>query len=505
MSLSRNLLAGLANSLCTALVGLAVVPIYLKYLGIETYGLIGFLVTIQVVLSLLDLGLAPTISREMARCSVIGNMREGRNLLHTLTVVYVVTALLIFLLVLGLSSFIASYWLQSRQLGLATLERAIVLMGLVVSCRWPLGLYQGTLMGMEKLALSCYIGMATTLLGGLGAVSIITFVSPTIEALFAWQAGIALIHVAALRWATWTAIGREGSEKFNIDGLRRIWRFSAGLSGIALSALLLTQMDKIVLSKMLSLTEFGQYVLATTLVGGLYFLINPVFSVIYPRFSALVADGDTEKLTYVYRLWTNTFAAIFFPIAMVLTLFAEDLVLLWTGNSEVATGIAPIIMFLTFGTALHAMMYFTYALQLSYGMTRLPLTINIVLTVVLVPIIVTLTQSFGATGGAIAWLVFHVLYMLLGTWLTHRHLLKGVGTKWLFLDVGIPLILTLIGGALFGLLTNENSSFQYTKLVYGGLTALSVSFCSLVLSPNLRSALWSHKCLGKIGNLRLLS
>ena len=69
MSLRRNLLAGLANSVWSALVSLAVVPFYLKYLGIEAYGLIGFFVTTQAILSLLDMGMAPTINREVALCS----------------------------------------------------------------------------------------------------------------------------------------------------------------------------------------------------------------------------------------------------------------------------------------------------------------------------------------------------------------------------------------------------------------------------------------------------
>ena len=41
MTLSRNLLAGLINSVWSAFIGLAVIPFYLKYLGVEAYGLIG--------------------------------------------------------------------------------------------------------------------------------------------------------------------------------------------------------------------------------------------------------------------------------------------------------------------------------------------------------------------------------------------------------------------------------------------------------------------------------
>jgi len=52
MSLRRNVLAGLINSTWTVLLGLAVVPMYLKYLGIEAYGLIVFFMTLQALLQL---------------------------------------------------------------------------------------------------------------------------------------------------------------------------------------------------------------------------------------------------------------------------------------------------------------------------------------------------------------------------------------------------------------------------------------------------------------------
>ena len=86
MSMSRNIVAGLTNSVWSAVVGLTVVPFYLKYLGIEAYGLIGFFVTTQALLSLLDMGMAPTINREVARCSASGNLKEAGKLLHTLAV-----------------------------------------------------------------------------------------------------------------------------------------------------------------------------------------------------------------------------------------------------------------------------------------------------------------------------------------------------------------------------------------------------------------------------------
>ncbi len=489
MRLKKNLLAGLASSVWTALVGLAVVPFYLKYLGIEVYGLIGFFVTLQVILSLLDLGLAPTINREVARCSASGNMREARTLLHTLAVVYGVTACMIALLIYALASLIANHWLQSSYMSTDTLERAIMLMGLVVACRWPTGLYLGALMGMQRLTVSSSVSIVMTTIGSFGAVAILAFVSPTIEAFFIWQAGVALLYVAVIRWAAWNVIGREGVGKFDVDGLKRIWRFTAGMSGIALTAVLFTQLDKVILSKMLGLAEFGYYMLATTVVSVLYFLIMPVFNAMYPRFTALVASGETEKLADLYRLGTRLLATVLFPIAMVLAVFAEDLVSLWTGNPAIAASVAPIVTLLAIGSALHGMMYFPYALQLSYGMTRLPLTINAILMVVLVPLIIFLTLSYGTLGGAMAWLVLHVLYVMLGTWLTHRRLLKGMGGKWLFQDVGIPLVLSLLVG-LVGHYAIQGAAYSdYVELVYGGALVLLASLLSLAVSPQLRAVL----------------
>lgn len=37
---------------------------------------------------LLKMGMAPTINREVARCSAPGDLKEADNLLHTLAVVY---------------------------------------------------------------------------------------------------------------------------------------------------------------------------------------------------------------------------------------------------------------------------------------------------------------------------------------------------------------------------------------------------------------------------------
>jgi O-antigen/teichoic acid export membrane protein len=460
-----------------------VVPLYLKYLGIEVYGLIGFFATTQAVLNLLDMGMAPTINREVARYSASGEIKEAGKLLHTLAIVYWGVAVMIAILILALAPWISDYWLQSRKLSPQTISHAVMLMGLVVACRWPIGLYQGALIGAQRLTVSSSINIIMATIGSLGAVMVLAFVSPTIEAFFIWQACVGLVYAVMMRWGAWRIIGRIKGTRFDVDRLKSIWRFSAGMSGIALSATIFSQLDKLILSKTLGLEEFGRYMLATVVAGGLYLLIMPMFNAIYPRLSALVTTGETEKLTELYRWGTRVLGAVIFPTAIVLAAFSENLVYVWTGNADIAQKVAPVISILAIGSALHGIMFFPYALQLAYGVTRLPLTINAILMVILVPLTIFLSMKYGALGGAMAWLILHVLYILLGTWITHRQLLKGVGMKWLFQDVLMPLGLSIIVG-LIGIFSIHDSGLSpKIKLIYAAVLALVASTLSFAVMP----------------------
>ena len=485
MKLARNLMAGFANSIWSALIGLIVVPFYLNYLGIEAYGLIGFFVTTQAILGLLDMGMAPTINREVARCSASGNLQKAGKLLHTLAVVYWGMAGVIVLLMLALAPFIAEYWLQSKKISIQTISHVVILMGLVVACRWPIGLYQGALIGAERLTVSSGINIVMATISSVGAVVVLAFVSPTIDAFFIWQACVGLVHVMAMRSAAWRIIGKSRENRFDIGALKSIWLFSAGMSGVAISGIVLMQLDKVLLSRILSLEDFGRYSLAGVVASGLYVLLTPTFNVIYPRLSALVATNETEKLIDLYRSGTRLFLAVLLPIAATAIVFSGEILFLWTDNQELALSTAPVVSLFLVGTALNGVMHFPYALQLAFGMTRLPLMINSILIIVMIPATMLLALNYGALGGAAAWALLNMFYVLIGTAFTHRSLLKGIGLKWLLGDVSLPLGLSILVVGCGGIEVREWGYSSFLQLVIGGGLALFSFLLIILLSPRL--------------------
>ena len=87
--IKKNIAANFAGSIWSAIMGLIFVPLYIKFIGIESWGLIGIFATLQIIFGLLDMGLSTTLNREMARLSVLsGKEQDMRNLVRTLEMIY---------------------------------------------------------------------------------------------------------------------------------------------------------------------------------------------------------------------------------------------------------------------------------------------------------------------------------------------------------------------------------------------------------------------------------
>jgi len=443
VSLSRNFLIGIFNSTWVAFISLLAIPFYLKHLGIEAYGLIGFFTSFQVAISVLDLGFTPTINREFSRGLASGNMVEAKKLLHTLGTIYLLMGIAIAIVVFLFSPFLAIHWINAKQVDTDTLSHFIILMGLVIGCRWPIGLYLGALIGLNRIDVSSAVNIFMVTLANVGAILVMGFVSPTIEAFFIWQVLVGAVYLFVIKYITWHIVGRLDNARFNISTLKNVWRFSIGMSGVSFFAVMLMQADKILLSGILSLADYGVYSLAGVVAGGLSLIINPLFNVIYPKMSALVALGDADNLLKLYRNGTRIFSSFLFPVVLIAIFYSKDLLYLWTRNLSLATSASPIVSMLLLGSSLNGVMIFPYALQLSYGSTRIPFVIVISLLFVYVPMIFLLVHFYGVLGGASGWFVLNLIYLFFGTWMTHKTIMKGHGLNWIIFDVGFPLLVSL--------------------------------------------------------------
>jgi len=441
---------------------LAFVPLYIKFMGVEAYGLIGLFTTLQVVLGLLDMGLSGTLNREIARLSTLPDqVQEMRNMVRTLETLYWFLACVIGMVIVTLSPFMAHRWVQAEQIPPEAIEQALSIMGLVISIQMCSGFYSGGLMGLQKQVLLNKINVVTSTLRGVGAVLLLWLVSSTVQTFFWWQIVASAISTFLVALFLWRELPSHGEKAvFQIGIVKNIWKFTAGMSGIAILVMVLTQLDKIILSKMLSLEMFGYYTLASAVAMSLGRLTGPVFYAIYPRLTQLVSLDDQEGLKHLYHQSCQFMSVLILPIAIVVALFSYEILFLWTQNPLMAEKSHLLVSILVCGTALNGLMNIPYALQLASGWTSLSLIKNLIAIILLVPLIIYMTIHYGAVGAASGWLILNMGYILFEIPIIHRRLLRREKWRWYIQDVCLPLLAGLSLAGLGRLLfVRPNSEF----------------------------------------------
>ncbi|HLN81280.1 MAG TPA: oligosaccharide flippase family protein [Thermoanaerobaculia bacterium] len=449
-SVSRNVAFNFLGKSWAALMSLAFVPLYIRFLGIEAYGLLGFFSLLLVVLSVLDLGLGSTLNRELARHTARqdGPTNESRDLLRTLEVPYGIVGILLGVSVAALAPFLARHWVNAASLPVATVREAIILMGVVVAAQWPTTLYAGGLRGLQQQGLWNAISASAATLRGVGAALVLWKLSATILAFFTWQAAVSILQTLVTRWYLWRSLPGEVRPELRFDLLVRVWRFAAGMTAITLVSLFLAQLDRLVLSKLTSLKEFGYYTLASAVALGLYALITPVFEAFFPRLSQLVAVGDEPTLRSLYHRGCQLMAVLVLPVAAVVAFFSRDLILVWTGSSDLAARSHVLVTIMIAGTALNGLMNLPYALQLASGWTRLTFLTNVVALLFLAPLAVILAKRYGSFGVAWITVILNGGYLAFLPHIIHLRLLRGEKGRWYLWDVGIPLAIAVIVAAI---------------------------------------------------------
>jgi O-antigen/teichoic acid export membrane protein len=440
MVIHRNLVSNIVGQAFNAFMGLAFIPLYIKYLGMEAYGLIGLFVVMQAWLMLVDLGMTPTINREMARYTAGAHSAQSiNNLLRSLEILLIFLAVLIVLGVCISADYMAIHWLKLEKLSTEVVIQSIWVMGLLAALRFVEGVYRGALFGLQRQVWFNSINSIFAILRFGGSVAILEWVSPTINAFFFWQAFVSLLTVTMFAKYTHHALPHsELTPSFSFQALAEVKKFASGMIGITILSLLLTQVDKVLLSRLLKLEDFGYYTLAATLASVIYIVIGPVTAAFFPRLVELANHEDQSELASAYHLGAQLITILSAPILIIICLFGGGVVYLWSGDSNLAEKISPILFPLAIGNFLNGMMSMPYQCQLAYGWTSLTIKVNLCAVIAFIPAIYWITPNYGALGVAWVWVALNASYVLLAINIMHRRVIILEKWRWYIEDVLIP-------------------------------------------------------------------
>ena len=474
MSLKRNILASYASQIYVTLVGILILPLYLKYMGAEAYGLVGFFTMLQAWFNLLDMGLTPTVARETARFR--GGATDAlsyRRLLRALQLIFFAVALLGGGAMFVFSGLIADGWLKVQTLPLAQVQLALQLMAVGVALRWMSGLYRGCISGSERLVWLGGFNAFVATLRFVGVLPILIWVGHSPAVFFTYQLLVAVIELAGLAakaFGLFPAVppGQQlgWSPTSLFTPIKPVLKFSLTIAFTSSVWVLVTQTDKLVLSKLLPLADYGYFTLAVLAASGVMMISGPISGALLPRMARLQAEGDEAGLISLYRNATQLVAVIAIPACLVLAFFAEQVLWVWTGDAHAAAQAAPVLRMYAVGNGFLAVAAFPYYLQFAKGDLKLHLIGNVFFVLLLIPSLVWATWQYGATGAGYAWLGANAVYFFAWVPLVHRRFVTGLHWKWLLSDITPVLVPGLMASStLYALLPLPQGRAKVLALV----------------------------------------
>jgi O-antigen/teichoic acid export membrane protein len=400
------------------------------------------------------MGLSQTLNREMARFrGGVHTAQSIRDLLRSMEVIYFLVAIIIVGTVFCGSSWIASNWLKVEKLNPLVVADALAIMGAVIAFRWLGGLYRSAISGLQEQVRLNMSNIVFATLRGFGVIGVLAWFSPSIQAFFFYQGLVSLLETVVLGSMLHVLLPSASvPSRFSWVAISQAWRFTGGVMLITLLVLLMTQVDKLLLSKWLSLTEFGYYSLAGVVASVLYMLVNPVGAAVSPRLAEMVAKGEVVAIKNAYHRYSQFLVMTVAPAALVIAAFSDHLLLLWTRDLQISAAVSPIVSALCIGTFLNALMSIPYYLQLAYGWTRLTIQISVVVVLVYIPCLFLVVPSFGSLGAAWLWAGINAFFIIVALPFMHRKLMPGELGRWYRQDVFpaffVSSMIVLIGRSL---------------------------------------------------------
>lgn len=448
MSLKKNIVANYASQGYVTLIGIVMVPLYVQYMGAEAYGLVGFFTMMQAWFQLLDMGLTPTMARATAQYR--GGESDAlslRRLLRALEGIFVGVAVIAGVALILASGKIASDWLNVQNLPVEEVQHAVALMAMIVALRWVCGLYRGTINGFEQMVWLSGFNIAIATARFVLVIPVFVFVGTSPVVFFTYQLLIATLELVVLVFKVYGLLPKVNLEVvpvWNWTPLKGVLKFSLSIAFTSSIWVLVSQTDKLVLSKLLPLADYAYFTLAVLVAGGVSVVSGPVSTALLPRLTKLATENNEAEFVQLYRMGTQLICTVTMPAAVVLALFAEPLLLAWTGDSAVAQKAAPVLALYAIGNGILAFAAFPYYLQYAKGELRLHLLGNALFVVLLIPALIAATLKLGTVGAGYAWVGANLSYFLVWVPLVHRKFLQGVHLEWLINDIAKPVVIAVL-------------------------------------------------------------
>lgn len=436
-----NIIANYIGQAWVTLLGILFIPYYIKILGVEAYGVISFITSLQILLTVLDLGITISLNREFSKFNYSNGFRfELGELLRSVEALFFCISALV---VLGffLASMVSNNIFETEQYTVGQMRGFLNVAGFLVALRLIEGIYKSCLVGMQMQIKVNALNVLMSTFRHFGAIGILVALDSTVEVYLFWQVFISIITVIIFGINVYRSLSLGFLQsKFSIIYLTKTFNFAFGVMAMSVLSLFLTSVDKLFLVKFVSLKEYSEYMLAMTLAAGLNSFVGPIVQATFPRLCQLREDKSVSQYGAVFHMASQLTCVLVSSVGAVIFFNADEIMLLWTQDDALVTTVAPLLKIIVLGTILNCLTWMPFQALLSYGLSGYVAKINLVSLFFVLPVFYFLVDLFGVKGAAYTWLFYNLVYFIFGSYFAINRSVRFEFQTWLFSDTLFPLM-----------------------------------------------------------------
>lgn len=410
MSVKRHASYNLIGSVIPLALSLLTVPVYLKLVGPDRYGVLAIAWLLLGYFGLFDLGLGRATSFRIA------SLREAPPEARAATFWSALCVNAAMGLVGGVVLWFAAGYFFEHVLKVSESLRPEVLAGVpMLASAVPIatitGVLTGAMQGREKFLETNIISVLSTTLFQLLPLGTAMLMGPNLPLLLTAAIGARLLAILVLGYRCHAELIRGVRPKFLPGEIPLLLKFGGWVNLTSIVGPVLVIVDRFAIGAVLGTTALAVYTVPFQLAQRIAVVPGALVNALFPRMTA----SDPATRDALGRRATLTLACVVSPLVLVGVLVLEPFLHIWVG-ADLATKAAPVgrVLFLGFWANAFALVPFIF-LQ-SSGRPDLPPKMHLLEIPLYLAGLYVGMKYFGLVGCAIAFCARCVLdYVLLST------------------------------------------------------------------------------------------
>lgn len=438
----KSIIANILGRFWAIISSFVFVPFYIDILGFESYSIISFTLIISNVLSIVDTGLTATLSREFSRSDL--TLSEKKKTFITLESIFHIIVFLTVFVIIFLSDYIANNWLNLNALQIDKVSIYLKFIAIDIGFQLLIRFYLGGFIGLDKQVKSNIYYFFWALFRN-GFIIILIYSYSSLYLFFCWQAFISLVFYLIIGQKLKNELFGKFQFKFNIDFeiLNKNLRFALGMLMISLVASINTQMDKLIISKLLTVNDLGFYTLSSSLAMGIIAIVSPISSTLLPKFTSLYSLNNNSGAAQLFNDASHFISIVTFSLMFNMIFFSNDLVWIWTGNLELSKKVSIFLPFMIISFSMLAIAMLPYNIAIANAYTKLNNVLGFSSLLITIPGYFVGIKFWGPIGAAIVYAFVQTIITIIYLAVIRRKYIKEITSQTLFLkNVILPIILS---------------------------------------------------------------